>query len=272
MKTILVPIDFSDNAKNAVDYAIILADKLDMKLSLLHVFHPSMAEAPVVKNELEIWRKAVKNSEKTIESDMIFKENGDFADQIIKLVKRNTVDLVVMGTRGAAGLREVFIGSNTARVIEKVACPVIAVPEGYHFNGIKKIIFATDYHDSDVPSIRFMVRLARLFSSELIVVHMAEENRKLKFEKDLLEYFMEQVKKSITYDKLKFQLLKGDDVSESLNEFITEEKADLFAMSSEDRVLIGPFFNRGLTRKFAHHLQIPLFAFHAFDIGENDLF
>lgn len=272
MKTILVPVDFSDSAKNAVDYALLLADALNMKLLFLHVFHPSMAEAEVVKNELEIWRKAAISTDKKMESDTIFKENGDFADQIIKLVKRKEVDLVVMGTKGATGLRELFMVSNTARVIEKVSCPVIAVPEDYRFTGLKKIIFATDYHDSDISSIRFIARLARLFSSELIVVHMAEDDRKPKFEENFLKYFMEQVEKSIRYDKMTFQLLEGNDVSESLNQFIIKQKADLFAMSSEDRILIGPFFNRSLTKKFAHHIHIPLFAFHAFDIRENDLF
>lgn len=288
MKTILVPVDFSDNSKNAMDYAILLANKLKMKLVLLHAFHPSMAEMisdsykiathknidgspEEMKNELKIWQEAVSGSEKNLKCSTIFME-GDLADEITRLVEEDEVDLVVMGTKGVTGLKEVFIGSNTAKVIENVSCPVIAVPADYQFDGIKKIIFATDYHDSDIDSIRFMVKLSLLFDSELIIVHMADGELKIRYEKDLLEYFMERVIKSVSYSKMKFYLLTGTDVSKSLNEYIAKESTDLFAISTKDRILSGPIFNRSVTRGFANHIQIPLLAFHAFDFDNSNLF
>lgn len=288
MKTILVPLDFSDNSKNAMNYAILLANKLNMKLLLLHAFHPSMAEAisdsyknlthknitgtpKEMENELKIWREAVTNSEKNLLCDTIFAE-GDLADKIAELMEETPIDLIVMGTKGATGLKEVFIGSNTAKVIETISCPVIAVPAGYQFRDIKKIVLATDYHDSDIASIRFLVKLAKRFDSELTVVHITDGDLKPRFEDDLLEYFRGQVGKSIAYNKMKFHLLEGADISKILNEFITEQRVDLFAISTEDRIFTGPLFNRGLTKKFAHHIQVPLLAFHAFDSGDIDWF
>lgn len=285
MKTILVPIDFSENSKNAMDYAILLANKLKMKLLLLHAFHPSVVEAisdsykiathkPIggtpkeLKRELNIWGEAVTSSEKRLKCETVFAE-GDLADVITELMEERDIDLIVMGTKGATGLKEVFMGSNTAKVIEEFSCPVIAVPQGFQFNDIKKIIFATDYHDSDIISIRFIIKLALLFDSELIVTHVAEGDLKPRFEEDLLQYFMERIGKSVSYDKMKFHLLDGTDINKSLTKFIDDQNADLFVISTSDRLFKGPIFNRGLTKKFAHHIQVPLMAFHAFEFGEN---
>lgn len=288
MKTILVPIDFSENSKNAMDYAILLANKLKMKLLLLHAFYPSVVEAisdsykiarhkqisgtpAELERELDIWREVVTDTEKTLKCETVFAE-GELTDVITELMTERDIDLIVMGTKGATGLKEVFMGSNTVKVIEEFSCPVIAVPQGFQFNDIKKIIFATDYHDSDIASLRFIIKLALLFESELIVTHVAEGDLKPRFEEDLLQYFIERLGKSISYDKMKFHLLDGKDIDKSLNKFIDEQNADLFVISTKDRLFKGPFFNRGLTRKFAHHIQIPLMAFHAFEFGKNDFF
>lgn len=288
MKTILVPVDFSGNSKNAMDYAILLANKMNMKLLLLHAFHPSMVEALVdahkiaanreitgtpdqLKNELKIWKDAVTSTEKNISCETIFSES-DLPDAIIDLMTEQTIDLIVMGTKGASGLKEVFVGSNTSWVIEKINVPVIAVPAGYEFNDIKHIVFATDYHDSDIDSIQFLVKFSRHFDAKLDIVHIADGDLKPRFEDDLLEHFMEQVKGAVTFDAMSFHLLDGSNVKERLNEFISKQKADLFAISTEERFLVGSLFNRGLTKKFAHHLQIPLLAFHAYENNDNDLF
>lgn len=288
MKTILVPLDFSDNSKNAMDYAILLANKINMKLVLLHAFHPSMVEALVdahkiavnkeitgtpkqLVNELKIWKEAVNNTEKNVPCETVFAE-GELADVIIDLMNEQRIDLIVMGTKGASGLKEVFVGSNTSWVIEKINVRVIAVPAGYEFNDIKHIVFATDYHDSDIDSIKFLVKLSKRFNAKLDVVHIADGNMKPRFEDNLLEHFTKQVKDQVTFDAMNFHLLDGSNVNKTLNEFITKQRVDLFAISTEERFLVGPLFNRGLTKKFAHHLQIPLLAFHAYENNDNDLF
>lgn len=281
MKTILVPLDFSHNSKNALNYATLLANQLKMKLALLHVFSPSMAEVindsykvvlnksisgtpEEVKSELDTWNKQLIYKNKNLESDSIFTE-GDLVDEINEILEEKDIDLIVMGTNGASGLKDIFIGSNTMKVIEKVSCPVIAVPADYKFKGIKKIIFATDYHASDISSIGFLVELAKKFDSELKVVHVENEDIKPRFEENLLDYFIEKVEKSVSYEKMNFHLLEGGNIKKSLNDFISMQNADLIAISSEERLLVGPLFNRGLTKKLAHHIQIPLLTFKAYD-------
>ena len=289
MKTILVPVDFSDNSKNALDYAIKLAKRLNMKLMLLHAFHPTLVEAisdsykvltnkdfdetpKEMKSQLNMWQKAIVTSESKLDCDVSFVE-GDLADEINELIENNDIDLIVMGTKGATGLKSVFIGSNTARVIETVLCPVLAVPTDYKFRDYKKIAFATDYHDSDKISVDFLIDISKQFDSQLEIVHIANEDIKPRFEEDLLEHFTAQIKKSIAYKKMNFNLVEGgDSIKRSLSTFILKNQIDLLAISTRERILTGPLFNRGLTKNMAHHIVIPLLVFHAYDDTDLDLY
>jgi nucleotide-binding universal stress UspA family protein len=288
MKTILVPVDFSENAKNAMFYAISIAKRLKMKLMLLHVFHQSEADTfcdslkvitsrgitdtpDEMKNRLKIWREMALKEEKDLHCEILFTE-GNLEDELKKGSERNDFDLIVMGTKGASGLKRIFIGSNTVKVLKEVSCPVIAVPRGYNFKEIKKIIFATDYHYSDVASIRFMIQLAKVFDAELLVVHVSDVQLKRRFEQDLMEYFMGQVALGVTYDKMKFNLLEEDDVKKALKDFVSKEKADLFALSTEKHSLTDLLLKKSLTEQFAYQIRLPLLTFHAFDFGDNGIF
>lgn len=289
MKTILVPVDFSDNSKNALDYAIKLADKLNMKILLLHAFHPTLVEAikdsykiinreeiigtpKDMKDLLNSWQEAVLASQEGMNCKTIFIE-GDLADEINEIIEDNNIDFVIMGTKGATGLKSVFIGSNTARVIETVLCPVLAIPTDYKYKDYETIAFATDYHDSDKISIDFLVNLANKFKSQLEIVHVANEDIRPRFEEDLLEHFITQIKKSVSYKKMNFHLIEGEDnINKALSEFVIKHKIDLMAISTVDRILHGPLFNRGITKGLTHHIQVPLLAFHAFDDGDFNLF
>lgn len=284
MKKILAPIDFSDNSKNALDYAIELAKKLKARLILMHSFHPSMAESmsdayKLIRDKdmkekedtLKMWKAAVKKSNKSLNCQTIF-TGGNPAEEIIQAARKNKIDLVVMGTKGASGLREVFIGSNTAKVIGEVACPVFSIPQDYQYRAFKRIIFATNYNDSDVASIRFLVQLAKLYRAELKIVHVVDGERMDGYEDDMLDYFIGQVKKSIEYKNMNFHLLKDSNIKKSLSDFIRQNNIDLFSLSTEKKTLFEKLFNSSLTKQFAYHTQMPLLAFHVFDINDNDLF
>lgn len=288
MKTILVPVDFSDNSKNALDYAIQLAKRFDLHLILVHAFHPSITEAikdsykilshkeihgtpGEIKDKLKLWQEAVTKSEK-LSCETIY-INGDLSDEINELIEDNSVDLIVMGTKGATGLKEVFIGSNTARVIENAICPVMAIPANYKFKEYQTIAFASDYHDSDKDSINFLAKLSKPFNSKLEIVHIANDDIKPRHEEDLLNYFIENIKKSVEHKKMDFHLLdEEDDIAEALSSFIKKHNIDLVCISTEERFLSGPLFNRGITKDMTHHIQIPLLAFHAYDNDDLDLF
>src|SRR6185436_12618936 len=128
MKTILFPTDFSPGADNALNYAIGLSDKLKAKLILFNSFHiPAYAsEGPVNEdveeqcmnlaqnNLLRMERKAILQSKDLVVESIV--NYGLAVDNIISTAQEKDADLVIMGTKGASGSKEVFIGSNAASV------------------------------------------------------------------------------------------------------------------------------------------------------------
>ncbi|MBL0329521.1 MAG: universal stress protein [Bacteroidetes bacterium] len=289
MKTILVPVDFSDNSKNALDYAIPLAKKLNMKIILLHAFHPSMMEAlkdslKVINHEdiigtpadmkqlLNNWKEAVSKSEPGLKCESIFLESN-LTDELNDLIDDYAIDFIIMGTKGATGLKSVFIGSNALKIIDTAICPVMAIPTDFKFKEYTTIAFASDYHDSDKFSVQFIAEIAKPFNASLEVVHIANEDIKPRFEEDLLSNFMSGIKKEVRYEKMNFHLIEGEeDINTALNEFVSKNAVELLAVSTVDRLLHGPLFNRGVATNLAHHIQVPLLVFHAFDDGDIDLF
>ncbi|TAL60147.1 MAG: universal stress protein, partial [Bacteroidetes bacterium] len=131
MKTILVPTDFSKDASNAVRYATAIAKKEKAKIILLHAFHFTYISPDVpaqfAAETIEAMKADSEHKLKLISSEIVkskieceyLNNEGFTLDVILKAIEKQKPDLVIMGTKGASGIKEVLIGSNTAKVIEK---------------------------------------------------------------------------------------------------------------------------------------------------------
>ncbi len=164
MKKILLPTDFSDNAQNAINYALNLYKDEACKFYLLNTYTPIIYSydyrmsaggylgevADIVReNSIEKLEKIEKElKEKFNNFKHQFKIISSFnllTDEIKDIVSKHSIDLIIMGTKGASGVKEVLFGSNTIRIIKKANCAVLAVPDGYFFEEPKEILFPTDY-------------------------------------------------------------------------------------------------------------------------------
>jgi nucleotide-binding universal stress UspA family protein len=274
MKTILVPTDFSANAENAVNYAAGLNKKLNAKILLYHSYYTLIPATDVPLNlpdDAEIKKSAVdsverlKNKFQKLYPEMRFDAEvteGFTEEEIIHEEKKAKCDLVIMGTRGASGLGEMLIGSNTAAVIGKSICPVIAVPEQARMKGLNKIVFAANYGTDDFKNVYDVIDLARLFGSEVILLHVntGDMNKTMEFAE--LEGFKNQIAAESKYPNISFKLLDGKDVYHGLNFYLEEIKADLLAISIRNRTFVQKIFSRSITKKMAYHSHIPVLAYH----------
>lgn len=174
MKTILVPTDFSIPADSAIHYAIKMAVLWDASLILYHSFIPfesgfyllSLSE----KENLEA-QKILTDRLTTIKNSIIKKDpnlsisihvdQGPEDIKIIDFCKKSKADLIVMGTKGASGLKEKLIGSFTAEVIANAPCPVLAIPNKYKFKVPKKITYATNYAKKDKKVLQSLLEFNR---------------------------------------------------------------------------------------------------------------
>ncbi|HKR05357.1 MAG TPA: universal stress protein, partial [Bacteroidia bacterium] len=190
---------------------------------------------------------------------------GFAVENIIFKAEEKHADLIVMGTKGANGLQEVLIGSNAGSVIEKSTCPVLIIPENAQFNTIDKIVFATDFCDSDFYAIASLAKIGELFNSEIMIIHISQIGPTKDYEKDVLEWFKNELKykANIEYENISFHDLVGGNVDYELEDFIEKNKVNLLALSMRKRNLFSRLFERSLTKKMAYHTHIPLLAFHA---------
>jgi nucleotide-binding universal stress UspA family protein len=269
MKTILVPVDFSINSVAAVRYAHRLSRRFNAQLVLFHVAsiptpHPELPidvyleQKSEILDEKQLKLQTLKSAiyQKGSNIDYLL-STGNAVDEIIRVAGKINADLIVMGTKGANGLREIFIGSNTAKVMEESEVPVLAIPENFHSGNIDKIVLAVDYRDSDIDAIKKTVELAKLFAAEITVVHVDSVFN----EPDLFEWFTDQVLEQISYKNINFKLLKGEDFQEVIQKFLEREKADLLVMNTRRRTFTEKIFNRSKTKRLAYKIKIPLYAF-----------
>ncbi len=274
-KTILVPTDFSKGAEHALTYATALAKREKGDVLLLHAFHITYptSETLVARVVEEISRdeeEAVQKLERIVsELKRTEKINCGFickqglaVDVILEVIKEKKPQLVIIGTKGAGWIKEMIIGSNTAKVIEYAKCPVIAVPENAEYNGINKITYAADYHTSDVTALRKIVEIARPFKAEITVIHVSDNEFTAATDEELLKKFRNLAANKINYDKVKFKLEHGKYLEKALQEHIKKEKPDVLAMSTHYRGILDKMFGTSVTKKMAYHCQIPLLAFH----------
>lgn len=163
MRKIVIPSDFSDNAMNALKYAVEL---FKHELSEFHILH---AFAEEVYNNNDILTKAAMDAAKEDlqqryedQLQQVIKEIRDFSpnprhrfhshvsfgyliDELNEVVDKEEADIAVMGTRGKTNDRNLTFGSNTVQVIKYVQCPVLVIPENYKFHELQNILFPTNF-------------------------------------------------------------------------------------------------------------------------------
>ncbi|MBI3521343.1 MAG: universal stress protein [Bacteroidetes bacterium] len=273
MKTILVPIDFSQNSENALRYSIILAEKWKAKLILFHSFHTfhssghlsateetkgAQAGHRVATQELtDLYAKFMPTHEQTVE---YLTSPHELLDEIIRVIKDKAIDLVVMGTQGIGRLAGKFLGTNASWIVEYAPCPVIVVPETKHTYELKHISYASQYLNSDIPTLKTVAELAGLFQADLSVVHVTPHETVK--DKDSFLVFEQKVLSEIKSPRIHFKTLPGSSVEETLETYLKLGGTDLLVMSAQQRDFLDKVFRKSITQILTLHLQAPIMVFH----------
>lgn len=272
MKRILLPTDFSNNAWNAISYAMAFFKNEVCTFYILHTYTPSFyrvdymlggpsfsaipdagveASLKGLEKTLKDIKKQHPNSKHTFETLSAF---NILTDEINEAVDSKGIDLIIMGTQGATGAKDLFIGTNTIHVLRKVKIPVLAVPAGYAFKEIQKIVFATDYWtEYKKEEIDPMTLIAKLHKAKLIVLHVLEEMglwEKQEDNKKNLAKYLGDIPHS-------FDQIKSKHVADAIPEYIENNQLDFLAMQNRKHF----FWERLLTRQNVHaigfHIKVP---------------
>jgi nucleotide-binding universal stress UspA family protein len=272
MVNILVPTDFSDLSRVAINYAVKVANKLNGTLTLLHVvtvIQPTRASMRLrlealeeellrcAKEDMEMLIAELAGKLKTTKPLEYKTVQGSSFNATVKIeAKKLRSGLIVIGTRGANGLKKVVLGSNTASLIEISHIPVLVVPELAEFTSLKNLVYATDLmHLED--EIATMLPYVKIFESTLHIFHAASGAKAAA----PAEAKIKAAIAGVDYGKFKIRVVADKEVDKAVETYVKETTSDLLATFTREHSVYEKLFERSLTRKLAFQSRLPLLAF-----------
>ncbi|MGL6269970.1 MAG: universal stress protein [Chitinophagaceae bacterium] len=273
MKTLIVPTDFSPVSLNAVNYAADMAMSIDASLILLNVYQipVTFSELPVVNISIEEIKKIselkIEELKKGLEHVSsgklkIYGESrmGDVVDEIESFSKKISPFAVVMGTKGASGLERLFLGSSTLTAIRQLNFPVIVVPPGAIFSGIKNLGFACDLNEVVETTPGDLIHsVCNTFNAKLQVLNVDYKNRHFKpvtpEESILLHTMLEDLNPV-------YQYIDHPDVAEGINMFAETQGVDMIITIPKKHKLLSGLFQKSHTKDLVFHAHIPIMCIH----------
>ena len=197
MKSILIPTDFSKNSWNAIEYALEFFKDLKCNMYLLHVDtttdfsggevtpYPSQEVINKVylqpsKERLQKLVQKIKSSTTHIKHHFFtLTDYNYFIDSIRNQVEEKHIDFIVMGTKGASGIKKLLIGSNTADIITKVACTTLVIPENSKFKTLKEIAFPTDFSlFYSIDTLKPLTKILEMHRSSIRMLYVSNKKKK----------------------------------------------------------------------------------------------
>lgn len=279
MKNILLPTDFSENSWNAIAYALNLFQKTPCSFYLLHVnalSYVTANESPHIQNKDFVEKTFTKPAKKQLRT-LLQRIETEFPDQqqhhfftltdynffvesVREHVEEKKIDMIVMGTKGATGLKKVIVGSNAADVIKKVKCATLVVPEEATFDHLEEIAFPTDYYLTyGVALLKPLYDILQIHDSSLQVVHITNKFEDLDVDqqenKDLLNDFFNRF-------QTKFYNLANRDVEEAIECFVQSRDIKMVAMVAKNLNYFQRILFHSKVEEITYHTRIPFLVMH----------
>lgn len=287
MVNILVPTDFSRLSKVAVQYAVRIAGQLEGNITLLHVIdlqqtvRTALGMNTGIREQMKTlhdkFDKIARQVSEAMSADEIIHDAPDvraplkfkishgasFSDAILRESKRLHSGLVIMGTKGASGLKKKLIGSNTASVIGSSNIPVLVVPEKAEFKPFRDVIYATDLKHLN-EELKVLIPYVERFGSVVHILHIVEEGGQV----DIIEARIEAAVRKTGYRNIVTLVTIDQDIDAAIENYISISGADVVAMFTHKPTFYEKMLDRSVTRKMAFHTRIPLLAFNKIESNE----
>ncbi|WP_289644294.1 universal stress protein [Maribacter aestuarii] len=285
MKTILYATDYSDNSVAALKYSKFLAERLNYRLVVCHVFkYPTILGSTVLSEPFPKLEKNAFKTHRTKLEDFCKEhlepgwkgpnvqlqpvENKSVMNGILSTAEEWHAQMVVAGMKGENVLKEIIIGSTTKNLIEKAPCPILAIPEDAGQVPLKTIVYATAFEEEDVYAIRKLTELAQVFKAEIQVVHIVTEDE---YEGETqMEWFKDMLQEKVNYEEIEFKYMFSDNILHSLRLYLDDVEADMVVMlEREHKGIFKKWFHGDLVKKMESYSKVPLLSFRE---GNHQLF
>jgi len=272
MKKILVPTDFSEQAENALKVAAILAKKHDAEIYLLHMMEIPMQHSDLGSSHSDIpetlffMKLAHKKFEDLMSSDYLeginvhetVKANINF-NEIKNACKEYSIDLIVMGSHGASGLKEMFVGSNAEKVVRTSDVPVLVIKNEHNSFDIKNFVFASDFKKDNKETYKQAIQFANAVGAKihLLMVNTANNFLTSYDSKNRINDFIS----GQTFENYSITVHNDTTVEQGVLNFSKDIDADLIGISTHGRQGIAHFFNTSISEDLVNHAKRPVITF-----------
>lgn len=277
MKRILVPTDFSDNARSAFLYAVELADRLDATVTVAHCYHPTANQVNdfYISHDSELQELSLKRlnqfveksfsetMEEVIVADMVEQKLilGFATDQLVEISKSGEYDMIVMGATGATGILEKVFGKVSQYVAKQAACPVLLIPAGVKYREVKDIMYASEYESADGELLLQLSDFSNSLEANVHLVHVynQDETGPEGLGHFLLEKAFQLKAPSLTFT---IESITSDSVAHGLGEYARTKNMDWMVIVKPQRKFWQKLIHTSQTDEIIMNPEIPLMVMH----------
>lgn len=279
MKNILLPTDFSENSMNAIQYAIQFHEKSACNFFVLHVIkldHFALNATPFLMSRDYIddlyilptkarLRKTLQYihanfSPSKAHKFFILTDYNPLVEAIRQQVSEKNIDMILMGTKGATGLKKMILGSNAGDIITKVHCTTLVVPENAKFKKLNEIAFPTDYsllHNINV--LQPMIDIVENTNAALRILHINKKNAALDQEQEKNKELLEDYLDGHEYS---FHFLSNKKVEDAVECFVESRDIDLIAMVAKNLNYFQQILFHSKIENISYHTDVPFLVLH----------
>lgn len=276
MKKILIPTDFSENAMNAINYAIALFKDEFCRFYIMHSYDEDIYNNKIlISRETlnEITKIAGKNSQIQLKKVLkqikklspnvkhkfiIISANNILVDEADTIVDERDIDLIVMGTLGKTNNKKLTFGSHTLQVLKYVKCPVLGVPENCKFKVPENILFATDYN---VPhkerELDFLAEISKHHQSKIHLLYISDDNELSLKQEDNLHF----IKKRLAHSIAHFIATNEKNMTKTIQKYIKNRDTDILVMVNRRHSFLEQILFQDTVDKISLSVNIPFLAF-----------
>jgi nucleotide-binding universal stress UspA family protein len=259
MHRVIIPIDFSDTSFNAARFAAnMLAGKKDAVAILYHLYEKD-EEADLCNSYLDNLKTELEGKGVSVECEI--EMGGDLIENLDRLSHTRRATLIAMGITGKSTMKQIFIGSNTLKMVDRNICPVLIIPPNATYSEIKNVAFASDFVNVEHTTPSTLINsVLEMFNPNLHIVNVSAEHYVSLTEeyKEGKSKFLEMFGKYPT----EFYFIGMNDFFEAVDNFVRDYKIDLLVTIPRHDSNARSLFKSTHTKKLAYHSSIPILAAH----------
>lgn len=281
MRSILIAIDFSENAERALAAAKLIAEKGVTELLILHAYQPYIADVNVTPGNVMPGIGGADFLTMTTELEEEFHKRldeyaanlvaegyqakaiwtlGSVQSAIEEAIDDHVPDMIVIGRTGTGGFLDKLIGSSATHIALNSPCPVLVVPPQTEPTKFKKVVYATQFEYEENNILREVFVLMNHLGADLTLLKVNSDTQP-NIQPD--NQYIADIKSHFTIHESQIVFREAKHVLDGIEAYCDEVKADLLIMSTRERSFIEEYLiNPSITRKLVVDTHVPLLVFH----------